>query len=127
MSHVKRTTKSDRWVTTGASADGLVRERCRCARIGIVGTAAAIPDHRPVRADQGVCPSLAHPVRLYQVGHHFPHCGGRYRFRDRRSFSATLSSVGSTSGRFSFAFYSSTAFSRFAPETSMPSYFDVHA
>ena len=53
--------------------------------------------------------------------------GGRYHFFDSSSFIAAMSSIWSASKRFSLAFSSSSAFSRFAYDTVIPPYFAFQA
>jgi hypothetical protein len=52
--------------------------------------------------------------------------GGRHHFFAATSFSMALSSIASASSFFSFAFSSSSAFSRLASETSSPPYLAFH-
>lgn len=90
------------------------------AQVVIVGAPAAVTDRGPVRADHGTSPPLAHLVALHEDRDGFEPSGGRHHFRDRRSFSAAWSTSDSANSRFSREFYSSSAFHRFAPDTSIP-------
>src|SRR5690606_10054460 len=96
---------------------GLVQ---RLAQFGIVRPAVPIPHGRTVSSDQGTRPPLAHLVALFEMSDGLAPGGGRHHFFVSRSFSAELSSIASARSRFSFAFSSSSAFSRFASEGSMP-------
>ena len=58
------------------------------AQIVVIGSSAAVADRGPVRADHGTRPPLAHLVLLHEDRDGFTPGGGRYHFRDRRSFSA---------------------------------------
>ena len=97
------------------------------AQPGIVGATAAVADRRPVRPDQGTRPPLAHLVGVHEDRDGFAPGGGRHHFRLRRSFNAAWSSRASANRRLSLAFSSSSAFSRFASETSMPPNFAFQA
>ena len=95
-------------------------EMCIRDRVVIVGASAAVSDRGPVRADHGTRPPLAHLVALHEDRDGFAPGGGRHHFRDRRSFNAAWSSSDSANSRFNRAFSSSSAFSRFASDTSIP-------
>lgn len=96
-------------------------------QIRIVRTTAAVAAQRTIRTDHRTRPSLAHLVPVHKNCDRFTPHGGRYRFRDRRSFSAAWSSMDSASNRFSRAFSYSSAFRRLASETSMPPNFAFQA
>lgn len=58
------------------------------AQVVIVGASAAVSDRGSVRADHATRPPLAHLVALHEDRDGFALGGGRYHFRDRRSFNA---------------------------------------
>src|SRR5215212_5917194 len=84
-----------------------------------------IADRPAVDPDRAARPPLAHLEPLPQMSDRLATRGGRQNFFASRSFSATLSSM--ASARFSFAFSSSSAFSRLASDTSRPPYFAFQA
>lgn len=86
-----------------------------------------VMDTRPIRLDHAARPPLAHPQHPPKMRDRFSPARGRHHFFDRGSFSPALSSMASTSSRFSFAFSSSSARSRFASEISRPPYFAFQA
>ena len=72
-----------------AEAAPFARQRPQAlAQIGIVWSATAIPDEGPVRSENGTRPPLAHLVMLYKDRDGFAPSGGRYHFRDSKSFNA---------------------------------------
>src|SRR5690606_33929305 len=94
------------------------------SQLGIVASRRAVAHALAIGTNDTARPSLAHPVAGLEMSHSFPPGGGRHHFFDRRSFSAAWSSITSASRRLSFAFSSSSAFSRRASDTSRPPYFD---
>ena len=104
-----------------------------CRRARRSGVSAAETDRGPVRAEHGTCPPLAHLVASHMVSDGFAPgafatvartngatTARRHRFRNRRSFNAAWPRRASASRRSSLAFSSSSAFNRFASDTSMP-------
>jgi hypothetical protein len=72
-----------------AEAAPFARQRPQAlAQIGIVWPATAISDGGPVRSDYGTRPPLAHLVMLHKNRDGFAPSGGRYHFRDSKSFKA---------------------------------------
>ncbi len=97
------------------------------AQIVIRRSAGSVADHLPVGLDDVTRPPLAHLVGIGERGDSFALGGGRHHFFERRSFSATLSSMASAKSRFSLAFSSSSALSRLASDTSIPPNFAFQA
>ena len=87
---------------------------------GIVRPARLVSDRHASIADGFARPPFAHPVGIYELRDRFPLGRGRHHFFPNRSFSAALSSMASTSSRFSRVFSSSSVFSRLDSETSIP-------
>jgi hypothetical protein len=72
-----------------AEAASLARQRPQAlAQIGIVWSAVAIPDGGSLRSDNATRPPLAHLVMLHKDRNGFAPSGGRYHFRDSKSFKA---------------------------------------
>ena len=65
-------------------------------------------------------------MNFHQVNHSFPLRYGRHHFFELMSRSMALSNICSASSFFSLPFSSSNARSRFAPDGSMPPYFDLY-
>ena len=103
----------------------------------VVRPPRSIADLRPIRADEGRGPPLAHLEQRPKMSDGLALLGGRswlrlrvrstmesqrraYHFFPRNSFSAAASSIASASSRFSLAFSSSSAFRRLASDTSRP-------
>lgn len=81
-----------------------------------------IADHLAVGADDGAGPPLRQAHGGQQMRDGFALGGGPHHFFERTSRSAEASSIWSASSFFSFAFSSSSAFSRLASDTSIPPY-----
>ena len=90
------------------------------AQLRVRRPARAVADHLPIRADDRTGPPLRQAHHGLQMRDRVALGGGPYHFFDRSSRSAAASSICSASSFFSFAFSSSSAFSRLASETSMP-------
>src|SRR6478609_3320677 len=89
-------------------------------KLGVWWPPRAIADRLPVRADDQTGPPPRQAHRVLQVRHRGALGGGPYHFFDSSSRIAAPSSICSARSFFSFAFSSSSAFSRLASETSMP-------
>lgn len=94
---------------------------------GVVVPPGAGADGRSVGTGDGTRPPLADVVLAQDVGDGFPNGGGRHHFFASRSFRTEASRMASANRRFSLAFSSSSAFRRFASETSMPPNFAFQA
>src|ERR1700761_4503785 len=92
----------------------------------VIGTAAGIAERLRCHADKFARPTLRIAPLLHRPAHGGPPQAGRHEFFARRSFSVDTSSIDSASSFLSLAFSSSSAFSRFASDTSMPPYFERH-
>ena len=92
------------------------------AHSGIIIPLRPVTHALPVSADNSTRPPLAHPQDRLETSDRLSLRSGRYQFFARRSFRPALSSIVSASSRFSLAFSSSSARSRFASETSRPPY-----
>ncbi|MPL92835.1 hypothetical protein SDC9_38957 [bioreactor metagenome] len=75
------------------------------AQRSIICSPVPIPHGRPIGADHGTRPPLAHLVTLFEMGDGLAPGGGRYHFFESRSFSAVLSSIASASSRFSLPLF----------------------
>jgi hypothetical protein len=75
------------------------------------------------KPDQPASAAFTQPMRLDRRVRRSPFALRRYEFFESKSFSITLSTVRSATIRFSFAFSSSTRFSRRASLTSSPAVF----
>ncbi len=93
----------------------------------VIWPSRSVTNHLAVRPNDLTRPPLAHLVGRGEMSDSFPLGGGRQNFFVRRSFNATLSSIASARSRFSLAFSSSSAFRRFASDTSMPPNFAFQA
>src|SRR6188472_290068 len=87
---------------------------------GVACATAAVAHRRAINAQSLTRPPLAHLVLRARVSHSLPLRGGRHHFRLLMSFRIALSSIVSARSFFSFAFSSSSAFSRLASDTSRP-------
>lgn len=98
--------------------------------VGLPRTAMMASSSRATRAPESEVSAtsarLAHLVSRARVSHGLPFSDGRQHFPKVMSFRIALSGIVSASSFFSFAFSSSSAFSRLASDTSMPSNFDFH-
>src|SRR5690606_4027738 len=92
------------------------------AQRAVIRAARAVADHRAVGADDTTGPPLRQVHGGLQVRNGGALGGGPYHFFARSSRSAAVSSICSASSFFSFAFSSSSAFSRFASDKSRPPY-----
>ena len=86
---------------------------------GVVGPPAAIADRAPVRGDDAARPPLAHLEARLEMRDRLPPGGGRYHFFARAP-SAGVVEHRSARAASACAFSASSAFSRFASETSIP-------
>ncbi|MGY3149553.1 hypothetical protein ACVWYQ_006552 [Bradyrhizobium sp. USDA 3397] len=93
---------------------------------GIGRPAASITERGAIHPEHRTRPSLAHLERTLQVSDGLSPGGGRHHFFEATSLSMALSSIASAKSFFSFAFSSSSAFSRLASDTSRPPYFAFH-
>src|SRR5690606_23248682 len=84
----------------------------------VAGAARAVADHRAIGADDTTGPPLRQAHGGLQMCNGGALGGGPYHFFASSSRSAAASSICSASSLFSFAFSSSSAFSRFASNTS---------
>src|SRR5690606_38534706 len=84
--------------------------------------AGPVAHHLAIGTDNGAGPTLRQAHGGPQMRDGFAPGGGSYHFFVKSSRSAEASSIWSASSRFSFAFSSSSAFSRLASETSIPPY-----
>ena len=92
----------------------------------IVGSLRTVADRRAIEAESQARPPLAQVMGSHAVRDDVPSQSGGHRSRLLTSFRITLSSIASARIFFSFAFSSSSAFSRLASDTSMPPNFAFH-
>src|SRR5215218_9979464 len=97
------------------------------AQRSIVMSPIPIEDDDLVHLDRVTRPPLAHLVGSAKISDGLSPGSGRHHFFESRSFRATLSSMVSARSFLSFAFSSSSAFSRRAFETSSPPNFAFQA
>ena len=90
------------------------------AKLGVRRPARPVADHLPIRTDDRAGPTFRQAHHGLQMRDRVALDGGPYHFFDRSSRIAATSSICSASSFFSFAFSSSSAFSRLASDTSMP-------
>lgn len=82
--------------------------------------ARTVSDHLPIRTDNAAGPTLRQAHDDLQMRDGVALHGGPYQFFDTSSRIAATSSICSANSFFSFAFSSSSCFSRLASDTSMP-------
>ena len=87
----------------------------------VIGRSLA-PHRLRIDTDQDAGPALRDRMILHRPQHCIPPLHRRRQGFPSRSFSTTLSSIASASRRLSFAFSSSSCFSRFASDRSIPPY-----
>src|SRR5215469_5396196 len=86
----------------------------------VIAPSVPVADARPVHGNHTARRPLAHREPASQMSHRLAASSGRHHFFPSRSFNAALSSIASANSRFSLAFSTSKARSRFASLTSSP-------